>query len=74
MSTGGLGVWFREDIRHILLATRLGMLNSGGDGEYRRGFEAALVVVAQSIGIEQEGLNSRALLGKMMPRLPERTK
>ena len=69
----GLDIWFRDDIRNILLSARLAMLNSGGDAEYRRGFEVALVCIAQSFGIEPVNLDSKFLLGKMIPSIPERT-
>ena len=74
MSNLGLGIWFKDEIKNILLAARLSMLNSGGDAEYRRGFETALVCVAQSFGIALEDVNGESLLGEMMLSLPERTK
>ena len=48
----GLDIWFRDDIRNVLLAARQTMLATGGDGEYRRGFEAALVTLALAFGLD----------------------
>ena len=48
----GLDIWFSDDIRNVLLSSRQTMLATGGDGEYRRGFEAALVTLALAFGLD----------------------
>jgi len=58
----GLDIFFREDIEHILLAARQAMLDAGGDGEFRRGFEAALIAVALATGIAVGKCDTQALL------------
>lgn len=58
-----LGIWMREDVQRVLLAADIGCqatlatanelgLNSDQLRAYRRGYEAALVVVAAGFGIE----------------------
>ena len=47
-----LGVWFDYDIQNILISLYQSTLQSGVDGEYRRGYEAALVSTALAFGIE----------------------
>ena len=44
-------LWFADDIGQVLLAARTNLLLAGVDGDYRRGFEAALVTVAIALGL-----------------------
>lgn len=48
----GLDLWGKEDIENVLLSLHQTTLQSGVDGDYRRGFEAALVGLALAFGIE----------------------
>jgi len=48
----GLNLWDKEDIENILLSLHQATLQSGADGEYGRGYEAALVSVALAFGVE----------------------
>ena len=49
-----LDLWDRGDIENTLLSLHQATLQSGVDGEYRRGYEAALVSVALACGVELE--------------------
>ena len=48
----GLDLWDRGDIENTLLSLHQATLQSGVDGDYRRGFEAALVSVALAFGLD----------------------
>jgi len=50
----GLGLFFKDDILNILLALHQTTLQSGVDGEYRRGYDAALIAIAMAMGISLE--------------------
>ena len=47
----GLDLWGKEDIQNTLSALHQTMLRSGADGDYRRGFEAALLSTALAFGL-----------------------
>ena len=47
----GLDLWGKEDIKNVLLSLRQATLQSGVDGDYRRGFEAALASTALAFGL-----------------------
>lgn len=57
-----LDLWGKDDIRNILLALHQTTLQSGIDGEYQRGFEAALVGLALAFGITLTILNTQQQL------------
>lgn len=48
----GLDLWGKDDIENVLLSLHQTTLQSGADGDYQRGFEAALVGLALAFGIE----------------------
>ena len=64
-----LDLWGKEDIENVLLSLHQTTLQSGADGDYQRGFEAALVALALAFGIE---VNTAADGRKLPPALPER--
>ena len=47
----GLDIFFKDDLKNILVALHQTTLQSGADGEYRRGYEAALVSLALAFGL-----------------------
>ena len=47
----GLDLWDKDDIENVLLSLHQTTLQSGVDGDYRRGFEAALMGLALAFGI-----------------------
>lgn len=60
----GLDMWFKEDIRNIImgiaLATpRMGLDYQDGGIEFQEGFHAALEAIAVSFGIAEPQLRSR---------------
>jgi hypothetical protein len=63
----GLDVWFKEDIRNILLGVELAnahLATHYSDAEvraYREGFRAALAAAAVSFGIYPEEIDVEAL-------------
>ena len=59
-----LDLWGKDDIGNILLSAWVTMQQGGGDGEYRRGFEAALGALAVAFGLAKLpwGENTLALL------------
>ncbi len=57
----GLELWDNEDIEkieNVLLSLHQATLQAGVDGEYRRGFESALISVALAFGIDLHTMNS----------------
>jgi hypothetical protein len=67
-----VNVWFRDDLKHILLAAERASLLSATQAEaltadpeqlraYRRGFQAALAVVAVACGVGPLGARSTEL-------------
>ena len=65
----GLDIFFKDDIKNILVALHQTTLQSGADGEYRRGYEAALVSLALAVGI-QLTLTEAAATTKLSRRSP----
>jgi hypothetical protein len=49
--TSGSEVWMKADLASILRALWLATLAARGDGEYARGYAAALATVAAALGI-----------------------
>jgi len=58
----GLDLFFKDDIYHILVALHQAMLSTGVDGDYRRGYEAALTATALAFGLDPR---------RDLPLLPE---
>ena len=58
----GLGGFFKDDIKNILVALYQTTLQSGVGGDYRRGYEAALVSTALAFGITLTILNAQQQL------------
>ena len=50
----GQNIWFKADIKNTLHSLYHATLQTGVDGDYRRGYEAALLSVALAFGIEVE--------------------
>lgn len=48
----GLDLWDIEDIENILLSLHQATLQARADGDYRRGYEAALISTALAFGID----------------------
>ena len=48
----GLDIFFKDNIKNILVALHQTTLQSGVAGDYRRGYEAALVSLALAFGIK----------------------
>ena len=47
-----LDLWDKADIENVLLSLHQTTLQSGANGDYRRGFEAALVGLALAFGLD----------------------
>ena len=47
-----LDIWFKSDLRNVLVGLHQSIMQTGVDGEFRRGYEAALISFALALGIE----------------------
>ena len=63
-----LDLWDKDGIENVLLSLHQTTLQAGVDGDYRRGFEAALVGLALAFGI---ALATAADGRKLLPRRGE---
>ena len=61
----GIELWFKEDIRNILIATNVSSAATAGDipdpavQVYRRGYQAAIVAMGLACGISPDQLEIR---------------
>ncbi len=76
-----LDIWFREDIKHILMAAERASdvaLAQGAESAadlsalraYRRGYRAALSAIALAVGLALGADEGEAAVGRSMPHRP----
>jgi len=72
----GLDMWFKDDIRNILLGVELAnadLATHYGDAElraYREGFKAALIATAVSFGIYPGEIDVKTVIAQPRMALP----
>jgi len=63
----GLELFFKDDILNILTSLHQATLQSGAEGEYRRGYEAALLSMALAFGLDPRHSHALKLTERRIP-------